>query len=123
MLNHMAGWVAGRDELPGKLGSAGIVLYTRDGGETWHRLVQGSVRGLNHVRFGDAKTGYLVGDGNDLYPTGVILTADAGKTWQPVKGPRCTSWLGGDFFDGKTGALAGTWSQFGTLRDGNLGKA
>ena len=53
----------------------------------------------------------------------LAVTSDGGRKWRPVKGPRCTSWLGGDFLDGKSGALAGAWSRLGTLRDGNLGKA
>ena len=34
-LNPYVGWVAGREELPGGAGSAGILLYTQDGGLNW----------------------------------------------------------------------------------------
>src|SRR5439155_15687347 len=33
------------------------------------------------------------------------------------------SWLGGDFLDGKTGALAGAWSRLGSVRNGDFGNA
>jgi photosystem II stability/assembly factor-like uncharacterized protein/TolA-binding protein len=122
MLSHLCGWVVGREELPSG-GSTGIVLSTDDGGENWNRRLPNAVPGLNHVCFGDEDTGYLVGDGSDLFPTGVFLTDNGGKTWRPLKGTRCTSWLGGDFLDGKTGALAGAWSRLGTLREGGFGKA
>jgi photosystem II stability/assembly factor-like uncharacterized protein len=122
MLSHLCGWVVGREELPGG-GSAGIVLYTEDGGETWRRRLANALPGLNHVRFADEDTGCLAGDASDTFPTGVFLTADGGGKWQPVKGARCTSWLGGDYLDGKTGALAGAWSRLGTLREGGFGKA
>ena len=82
-----------------------------------------AVPGLNHIRFGDTETAGMVGDCSDQYPTGVFFTTDGGRKWRPVPGPRCTTWLGGDFLDGKTAALAGAWSSLGTLRDGNLGKA
>jgi photosystem II stability/assembly factor-like uncharacterized protein len=121
-LSHLVVWVVGREELPGG-GSAGVVLFTRDGGEKWVRILANAVPGLNHVRFGDASTGYLFGDGSETYPTGVFMTTDAGRTWQPVKGPRCTTWLAGDFLDGDTGALGGAWSRLGTLREGNFGHA
>src|SRR5436305_66781 len=32
--NPMVGWVVGREELPLGAGSAGVLLYTNDGGET-----------------------------------------------------------------------------------------
>src|SRR5205809_818085 len=82
-----------------------------------------AVPGLNFVRFGDAETGYLAGDGTDQYPTGLFLTTDGGRHWAPIKGQRCTSWLGGDFLDGKTGALAGSWSRLGSVRNGDFGNA
>src|SRR5207249_10224947 len=87
------------------------------------RILADAIPGLNHIRFGDADTAFIVGDGSDQYPTGVFLTTDSGRKWRPVKGARSTTWFGGDFLDGKTGALAGAWSQLGTLRDGSLGKA
>ena len=121
-LTPLVAWVVGREELPGG-GSTGIVLFTRDGGEKWIRILANTLPGLNCVRFGDADNGCIVGDGSDQYPTGVFLTSDGGRNWRAVKGPRCTSWLGGDFLDGKTGALVGAWSRLGTLRDGGLGKA
>ena len=70
------------------------------------------------VRFADDKTGYLLGDGSDQYPSGLFVTADGGRNWQPVPGPRVPSWLAGDFSDGKGGALAGAWNRLGTIRNG-----
>src|ERR1019366_6137425 len=73
--------------------------------------------GLNQVRFVDAKTGFLLGDGSDQFPFGAFKTADAGRSWEPVAGPRTTSWLAGDFYDGKTGILAGIGSRLATYRN------
>ena len=123
MLTPLAGWVVGREELSHGAGSAGIVLCTQDGGESWRRLYTDTIPGLNHVRFGDANTGCMAGDGTDQYPTGIFVTNDGGRHWQPVSGPRCTTWLGGDFLNGKNAALAGAWSRLGVLRNGQLGKA
>src|SRR5947209_10394511 len=89
-LNPYTGWVAGREELPGG-GSTGVLLYTQDGGLRWQRLLVNTLPGLNHVRFVDDKVGYLAGNGAGQYPTGVFRTADSGRTWQPVPGPRCPS--------------------------------
>src|SRR5262249_3854516 len=73
-----------------------------------------SMPGLNVVHFVDAKTGYLLGDGSDQYPSGVFMTDNGGLQWQPVAGPRCASWLAG-FFEVEFAAKGGTPFKAGTL--------
>ncbi len=118
-LNPFTGWAVGREETAH--GSVGTVLVTRDGGLKWQRLCVNGLPGLQRVRFFDDKNGIAAGDGSEQYPTGVFLTADGGRTWKPVAGPRCPTWLAADFQDLSTGALAGTWSRLATLRNGVLG--
>jgi photosystem II stability/assembly factor-like uncharacterized protein len=114
-LNPYTGWIAGREELPNGGGSVGVLLFTQDGGLRWRRALANALPGLNVVHFVDAKVGYLAGDGSDQYPAGVFVTSDGGHNWQPVPGPRCTSWLAGAFTaDG--GALAGAWNLLGNVR-------
>src|SRR5436190_761714 len=38
-LTPFHGWVAGREELPNGGGSVGVLLYTRDGGVSWRRVL------------------------------------------------------------------------------------
>src|SRR4051794_10271681 len=90
--NPYTGWAAGREELPNGGGSVGVLLFTQDGGLRWRRVLTNALPGLNVVRFVDATVGYLAGDGSDQYPSGVFTTADGGRSWQPVPGPRCTTW-------------------------------
>lgn len=115
-LNPYFGWVVGREELPYGGGSVGVILCTRDGGLKWHRLLENAMPGLNGVRFVDAKTGFLFGETRDQFPTGLFKTADAGKTWEPVPGPRSPAWLAGTFREGPSGILAGAWSRLGTVK-------
>ena len=119
-LNPYTGWVVGREELPNGSGSAGVVLFTKDGGLKWQRLMLNMLPGLNRVRFvderGGYKVGYLVGDGSDAHPSGVFVTADSGRTWQPVPGARSSSWLAAAFADNGEGALAGAWNRLATVR-------
>ncbi|MFQ3591754.1 MAG: YCF48-related protein [Gemmataceae bacterium] len=112
------GWIAGREELPGG-GSTGVVLYTSNGGQSWRRILMNSVPGLHLVRFVGPKTGYLAGDGSEQFPSGVFVTTNAGRDWDPVPGPRATSWRGGDF-TAENGALAGAWNKIATLRRGQV---
>ncbi|HEV3445057.1 MAG TPA: YCF48-related protein [Gemmataceae bacterium] len=122
-LSPYLGWIAGREELPHGQASVGVLLFTRDGGLKWQRLATNVFPGLNRVRFVDAKIGFLAGDSSDQFPTGIFRTLDGGRTWQPVPGPRCTTWLAADFQSAQDGALAGAWTRLGLLRNGEFGKA
>jgi photosystem II stability/assembly factor-like uncharacterized protein len=112
------GWVAGREELADG-SSVGVVLYTKDGGVSWRRLLLNALPGLNQIRFVDANSGYLAGDGSEQFPTGVFMTKDGGRNWEPVPGPRCPSWLAADFCP-TSGALAGAWNRLATVRNDKL---
>jgi photosystem II stability/assembly factor-like uncharacterized protein len=132
-LNPYVGWVAGREELP-QGGSAGVLLWTQDGGCKWRRLLEGSLPGLNRVRFSDAQHGFLLGDGNDRTPTGIFKTSDGGQTWNPVPGRHSPGWLDGDFIEVETkvrtkadaltgcqiGVLTGAWGRLAYLREHQL---
>jgi photosystem II stability/assembly factor-like uncharacterized protein len=117
-LDPYTGWVVGREELPNGSGSTGVVLFTKDGGLKWQRLMLNMLPGLNRIRFvGEkAQVGYLVGDGNDAHPSGVFVTADGGRTWQPVAGARSATWLAAAFTDQGEGALVGAWNRLATVR-------
>lgn len=112
------GWIAGREELPGG-GACGVVLYTTDGGQQWRRILMNSLPGLHLVRFVGPKTGYLAGDGSEQFPSGVFATTNAGRDWQPVPGPRASSWRGGDF-NVEGGAMGGAWNRLATVRRGQV---
>src|SRR5262249_42079821 len=118
-VNAFFGWVVGREELPYGGGSAGIVLFTSDGGAHWDRLLPNAMPGLNGVTFAGDKTRCLFGDAGEQYATGIFKTKDGGRSWDPVPGPRMTSWLGGTFRDGN-GIFVGAWSRFGKLKEGQL---
>ena len=120
-LTPYTGWVVGRMELAGG-DSRGIVLVTTDGGLTWS-IASTSLPGLNYVHFFTQRNGIAAGDGSDAFPTGVFTTIDSGRTWKPIPGKRCPTWLTADFSDGDTGILGGPWSQLATLRDGYFGAA
>jgi photosystem II stability/assembly factor-like uncharacterized protein len=120
--NAFVGWAAGREELP-RGGSVGVLLFTKDGGLTWHHLLNNALPGLHKVRFVNARDGFLLGDGSDQYPSGVFKTADGGRSWQPVKGPRSASLFDGAFQDGDTAALVGAWGRLAKMRHGTISTA
>jgi photosystem II stability/assembly factor-like uncharacterized protein len=110
------GWVVGREELP-QGGSVGVLLATRDGGCTWKALYEGALPGLNRIYFTDAQNGFLLGDGTGRFPSGLYQTCDGGRTWKPVAGPACPSWLAGCFW-GAEGVLSGVGGRLGVWRQG-----
>jgi photosystem II stability/assembly factor-like uncharacterized protein/tetratricopeptide (TPR) repeat protein len=122
-LDPYTGWIAGREELPHGGGSVGVILFTRDGGLKWQRVTLNALPGLNRIRFLDSRTGIVAGDGSEQYPTGVFRTTDGGRTWEPMPGPRATTWLAADFLDAQTGALAGAWNRLAMLRQGHVAMA
>lgn len=122
-VNPYLGWIVGREELPQGQGSVGVLLFTRDGGLTWQRVLPNAMPGLNRVRFTDPRTGFVFGDGSDQFPTGVFQTKDGGKTWEPIAGPRCSTWYAGSFLKDQTGILTGAWDSLATFRDGRFTKA
>lgn len=123
-LNPLVGWAVGREELPFG-GSAGVVLYTRDGGAKWERQdgLANALPGLNAIRFVDPLNpylAYLLADSNDQFPSGLFKTTDGGKSWAAMRGPRAPAWLAAEFLHGETGTLVGPWSHLARLADGQI---
>jgi photosystem II stability/assembly factor-like uncharacterized protein len=110
-VNPLQGWIVGRSELSGDVGSTGTVLTTADGGLTWTEVNTTSLPGLNVVKFFDEKMGIVAGDGCDTNPSGLYVTDDGGRTWAGIPGPRTTSWTCGHFDNLSNGALGGVWSK------------
>ena len=89
MLTPYVGWAVGRVEGPYSPAARGVVLGTTDGGGTWKDVTSQSLPGLNAVQFLDEAHGFAAGDSSDLHPTGAYRTADGGRTWGALRGPRC----------------------------------
>jgi photosystem II stability/assembly factor-like uncharacterized protein len=119
-LDDITGWTVGRKELPSGLGSVGIVMMTNDGGLTWTEQNTTQLPGLNVVQFFSETHGVAAGDGTAECPSGFFATEDAGKTWMPVRGPRTTSWLCGEFADQSNGVLGGVWGQCSSVVQGKF---
>src|SRR5262245_62005431 len=70
-----------RDSLRGcSVGSAGIVLVTNDGGESWRSVRYGRSAGdgLSDIQFLDESNGWASGSAS------VVRTHDGGETWAPL---------------------------------------
>ena len=102
MLTPYVGWAVGRVEAPYTRTAQGVVLGTTDGGGTWREVTAQSLPGLNAVQFLDEKNGFAAGDSTDLHPTGAFRTANGGRTWEPLRGPRCVTESGWQALDARS---------------------
>lgn len=81
-LNQKTGWVAG---------SNGTLLFTDDGGQTWHKMRRPTEDSLQDVYFSDEQNGWLVCDRavfklktENEPQTYLLRTSDGGTTWSRV---------------------------------------
>ncbi|MEP6708453.1 MAG: YCF48-related protein [Pyrinomonadaceae bacterium] len=81
-LNQNTGWVAG---------SNGTLLFTNDGGGSWHKMRRPTEDALRDVYFSDEQNGWLVCDRevfelktNDEPQTYLLRTTDGGATWRRI---------------------------------------
>ena len=112
--NPYEGWVVGHDDkLPQD--ACGVVLYTKDGGISWKRILGGEVPALFSTQF-EGKNGWIVGKANHRFPGGVIQTLDGGLTWKPGSGVPIKGWLASAKNPGsKNLALGGLLGMIGRL--------
>ena len=102
MLSPYVGWAVGRVETPYSAAAHGVVLGTTDGGGTWTEVTAQSLPGLNAVQFLNENTGFVAGDSTDLHPTAAFRTANGGRTWQALRGPRCATAGGWQALDARS---------------------
>ncbi len=113
-LNPYFGWAVGHDDRFAAQ-SNGIVLYTRDGGITWKRILAGEVPALYGVAF-QGKEVWLAGVANLRFPGGTIVTHDGGVRWQAGPAMPVRGWLGVNF-DGASPRLFGPQGKTGLLEN------
>ncbi|HLL72796.1 MAG TPA: YCF48-related protein [Pyrinomonadaceae bacterium] len=64
------GWIAG---------DGGLVYRTEDGGRTWVQQAVGTREPINDLYFRDKEDGYLIAG------SGILITADSGRTWREAR--------------------------------------
>lgn len=106
-LDDRTGWIAGSDDLPYSGQETGILLSTRDGGQSWQRLGQQTLPSLSYVKFFGLDEGVVVGRLSPIAPAGIFKTTDGGQTWQGIQGDAPQSWKAACFVEPHLGVVAG----------------
>lgn len=118
-VNESQWWAVGRTERAADT-SVGTVLVSADGGLTWAEATTATLPGLNVVKFFDEEHGIAAGDGTAACPSGLVATADGGKTWAAIPGGRATSWTCGQFTNQSNGVLGAITGEVFDYKQGKL---
>lgn len=119
-VDRQTGWAAGGYVQPYTHTSTGVLLHTRDGGKTWLRDKGLVLPALRQVRFFSLQQGWAIGETSALFPQGVFLTDDGGRSWTAAAGAVGGGWLAGDFVDPHSGAVAGRRGSLAVSRQRTL---
>lgn len=117
------GWAAGGEFFPYTHTSRGLLLRTRDGGRSWAEDKGLVLPALKKIQFFNAKLGWAFGESSALFPSGVFVTDNGGRTWSPIEGRPANGWLTADFFDAHAGAIAGRDGAVAAIRRRGLAPA
>ena len=127
------GWAAGGMAYPYLHDSSGVVLSTRDGGTNWQREPV-LLPALRKIHFFTERQGWAIACPSAMFPGGVFLSRDAGRSWQPVGHPAGypVPWVGvgggtsrvstGGFFDGRHAILGGSLGLLATIGEGDFSR-
>jgi photosystem II stability/assembly factor-like uncharacterized protein len=118
-INEREGWAGGGFSHPYTHTSSGVLLWTRDGGRHWHRDTRAMLPALRQIRFFDEKQGFALGNSSAMFPGGVLLSHDGGRSWIPSCGGTA-GWTTGEYIDARTVMLAGRNGSLATIRQGDL---
>lgn len=113
-LSPYFGWAVGTEYHP-TLNSVGVILFTKDGGIKWTKVLHNSLPGLNFVKFSDSQNGILAGSSTDAYPAGFFFTIDGGKSWKKGEGPKNGTWYTASITSNGAGFLAGNHNSLAIL--------
>ena len=81
-VDEKRGWIVGDNGANVEEGDGeGIVLYTEDGGETWHTQLRKKATWLSGLFFVNKDTGWVTGIAKNGKQGLLLHTTDVGKTW------------------------------------------
>lgn len=119
-VNAENGWAAGGWFHPYTHTCRGVLLRTRDGGKTWAQDKGLMLPALNRLKFISAKVAWACGEPSALFSSGLFVTDNGGRTWEPALGMDGPGWQAADFIDPHTGAVAGSNGSLAAIRHRGL---
>ncbi len=90
------GVIVGGHAEPYELPSAGTVLRTRDGGQTWQSIDRTMLPCLHQLQHLDSRRLLAIGDASALFLSGIFRSQDGGRSWNCVPTGSQLDWAAGD---------------------------
>lgn len=118
-LTDRVGWIAGGTVLTVGGVPQGILLHTKDGGQTW-TVQRQQLPYLNYVRFFDLEQGVIAGDRSLAAPSGVLTTTDGGEFWTAMPAQSSGRWKAASFVSPQSGILAGAQGKHAIAARGSV---
>ena len=118
-IDTQTGWAAGGWTEPYTQLSRGTLLRTSDGGKNWTPWSKDPLPQIKNIQFFNLQEGIATVAASPLYPHGILITKDGGKSWSTPPTESHCSWQCGDFQNVRSGYLVGK-NQFGTMRTGRI---
>lgn len=106
-LTDQIGWVAGSEISPFTGLDSGVLMFTEDGGRLWRKLGADQLPPITYVKFFGLDEGVVVGRPTSEVPSGIMRTADGGKTWTAINGVATAPWRAASFLAPEMGAVGG----------------
>ena len=105
--------------------SQGVLLRTRDGGDTWQHLLPDApgqiLPGLRYVKFFDLDNGAIVTQPQSGAAGSLRFTEDRGRSWHVVPSDvPTTDWMHAVFLKPEDGLLVGTGMAWGSIVAGRV---
>ncbi|WP_437194416.1 YCF48-related protein [Planctomicrobium sp. SH527] len=122
-LTDRVGWIVGGTVRPVGGALQGVVLTTKDGGESWVVQTNQELPYLRYVKFFDLELGIAVGDRSTTFPGGVIQSEDGGQTWSATSSSKSGRWNAAAFTGGGQGILGGDQSRQAAVSQGSVNPA
>ena len=114
-LTDRIGWIAGGQVGLNGLTTRGVILHTKDGGQSWETITPQDVGMIYHVQFFGFQQGVVCGESTTTGISGIWQTSDGGKSWHVVESSHRNNWRCADFASPTSGVVAGSRGQVGML--------
>ncbi len=91
-VDELNGWAAGGRALPLVDRTHAVLLRTRDGGRTWQSIDGTMLPAIRKLKMSDAQNGWAWGSPTQLFPNGIFVTADGGRSWSDFPQSKPLRW-------------------------------
>ncbi len=91
-VDELNGWAAGGRALPLVDRTHAVLLRTQDGGRSWKSMDGTMLPAIRQLKMTDAQNGWAWGAPTQLFPNGIFVTSDGGRSWSDFPQSKSQRW-------------------------------